>query len=123
MEGVRRGRAVRVHVADEIGERCQPEPFDERAALADRLWKFQRPDRWIFRPNAAYHTDGIIGAAVEHDHQLELAVVMFLEVVSVVPQHRFNAALFIVGRDQEQQAWLGHADYLPENGKKATGVC
>jgi hypothetical protein len=47
---------------------------------------------------------------------------MLLEIASIVPQHRFDTALFIFGRDQEQQARLGHADYLPENGKKATGL-
>ena len=72
-------------------------------------------DRRIIRADAPHHAEGVVRAAVEHDDQLELALVMLLEVASVVPQHRFDAALFVVGRDQEQQAGLGHADYLPEN--------
>ena len=42
---VRRGRAVGIHVADEVGQRGELEPFDERAAFADRLREFQRADR------------------------------------------------------------------------------
>ena len=74
----------------------------------------------IIRADAPHHAERVVRAAVEHDDQLELALVMLLEVAGIVPQHRFDAALFVVSRDQEQQAVLGHADYLPESGQKAT---
>ena len=53
MKRVRRGRAVRIHVADEVGQRGQLEPFDERAAFADGLGEFQRADGGIIRRRRA----------------------------------------------------------------------
>ena len=53
-------------------------PFDERAAFADGLREFQRGDRRILRADAPHHAEGVVRAAVEHHHQLELALVMFL---------------------------------------------
>ena len=107
---VRRRRAVGIHVADEVGQWGKLEPFDERAAFADGVREFQRLTAGIIRADTLHHGKGVVGAAVEHDDQLELALVLLLEVAGIVPQHRFDAALFIVSRDQEQQAGLDHAD-------------
>jgi hypothetical protein len=47
----------------------------------------------------------------------------------VVAQHRFDAALLVVGRNQEQQAWVRHADSIAGSrrainlGKQAKEVC
>ena len=39
------GGAVGIHVPDQVGQRGQLEPFDQRAALADGSGKFERGNR------------------------------------------------------------------------------
>ena len=70
----RRRRAVGVHVADQIASGGELEAFDERAALADGSWKFQRADGREFRRHPLDHAERVVRAAVEHDDDLELAV-------------------------------------------------
>jgi hypothetical protein len=43
--------------------------------------------------------------------------------------HRFDAAFLVVSRDQDEQAWVGHADSVAENfragnlGKRVKRIC
>ena len=119
---VRRRGAVGVHVADQVRQRRQLESFDERAALADGLREFQRADRRIIRADALHDAERVVRAAVEHDDELELAVVMLLEIAGIVAQHRFDAALFVVSRDQEQQAVARSRRLLTRERPKGNGV-
>src|SRR5581483_2218788 len=112
--------AVGVHVTDQIGHRRQAQTFDQRAALADRLGIFESADRGIFLRHAADHADGVVAAAIEHHHELELARVMFLGVLGVFNQHRLDAVLLIVRRDEQEQAvrWLERLGHRILTGKK-----
>ena len=62
----------------------------------------------LFR-GALHGAEGVIAAAVEDDEELERAGVAALEKISVFAQHRFDARFFVISRDEEQQAWFGHA--------------
>ena len=115
-ERPRRRRPVGIHVADQIAEGGELEAFDERAALANRLLEFQHPKhRRKFRRDPPNHSERVVGAAVEHDDELEFAGIIFLEKLRVVAQHRFDAALLVVSRNQEQQTGIRHADSVTAN--------
>jgi len=109
---VRRRRAVGIHIADQIRVQCQFKALDERAALADRLLEFQRPNRREFRRDALDHPERIVGAAVEHDDELEFAEIMRAKELRVVAQHRFDAALLVVSRNEKQQTVVRHTDSI-----------
>lgn len=126
----RRCRAVRVRVTDEIAERGELETLDERAALADRLLEFQRADGGKIHRDLLDDAERVIRAAVEDDDDLEFAGIMRAEKRRVIAQHRFDARFFVVSRDQDEQAWVRHADSVTENfragnlGKKrAKEIC
>ena len=40
---------------------------------------------------------------------MKLAGIIFAEKIRVEAQHRFDARFFVVSRDEEEQAWFGHA--------------
>ncbi len=109
-KGGRGGGAVRIHVADQIGARGQTQPLDQRAPLANRRGKLQRADLRKFGPDLLHHAEGVVPATVEHDHQLEFALIILPEKPGVVAQSRFDPILLVVGRDQQQHARinLGH---------------
>src|ERR1019366_10663832 len=96
-ERPRRRRAVGIHVTYQIAEGCELEAFDERAALANRLLEFQRAQNLRkfprYTPN---HPERVVGAAVEHNDELEFAGIIFSEKLRVVAQHRVDAALLVV---------------------------
>ena len=112
---VRRRRAVGVHVADQIPVRRELEALDERAALADGLLEFVRADGGKFRRDLLDDAERVVRAAVEDDDDLEFAGIMRAKELRVIAQHRFDAALLVISRNQEQQAWVGHADSITEN--------
>ena len=112
----RRRRAVGVRVADEIAARRELEPLDERAALVDGLLEFQPADGGKFRRDFLDDAEGVVRAAVEHNDDLEVAGIMRPKELRVIAQHRFDAALLVVSRNQEQQAGVGHADSITETG-------
>src|SRR5207247_2106335 len=56
-------------------------------------------------------------AAIEHHDQLELPGIILTEIAAKIAQHRFDAALFIVCRDKEQQTRLSH-DHLSNKGDR-----
>ena len=126
---VRRRRAVRIHIADQIRRARELEAFDERAALADGRGKIQPPDAGKFLRHALHHAERVVAAAVEDDDELELAGIMRAKKLRVLAQHRFDARFFVVSRDEEQQAWVGHADSVTETrragnlGKQAQEIC
>ena len=62
-KGARRRRAVRVHVTDQIRVCRKLEAFDERAALADGLAKFQRVDGGKFRRDAPDHAERVVACS------------------------------------------------------------
>ena len=70
--------------------------------------KIQRSGRWKFRRDFLHDAERVVRAAVEHDDELEFAGILLLKKARVVAQHRFDAALLVVSRDQEQQAGFGH---------------
>ena len=47
-------------------------------------------------------------AAVEDDDDLEFAGIILSEKLRVIAQHRFDAALLVVSRNQDEQAGVGH---------------
>ena len=53
--------------------RRELEAFDERAALADGLAEFQRVNAGKFRRDLPDDAERVVGAAVEHDDDLEFA--------------------------------------------------
>ena len=110
----RRRRAVGVHVADQIPLRRELEALDERAALADGLLEFIRANHRKFRRDLLDDAERVVGAAVEDDDNLELAGIIFLKKCRVIAQHRFDAAFLVVSRNQNEQAWVGHADSVTE---------
>ncbi len=113
---LRRRRAVGVHVADQIPLRRELETLDERAALADGLLEFIRADHGKFRRDLLDDAERVVRAAVEHDDDLEFAGIIPPEELRVIAQHRFDARFFVVSRDQDEQARVGHADSVAEKG-------
>jgi len=110
----RRRCAVGVRVADEIALRRELEPLDERAALADGLIEHIRADRGKFRRDFPDDAERVVRAAVEDDDDLEFAGIIFLKECRVIAQHRFDARFFVVSRNQDEQAWVGHAHSIAE---------
>ena len=104
----RRGRAVGVHVTDQIAEGRELEAFDERAALADGFLEFSGADNGKFRRDRLHDAQRVVRAAVEDDDDLEFAGIVVLKKSRVVAQHRFDAALLVISRNEEQQAWIRH---------------
>ena len=111
---LRRRRAVGVRVADQFPLRRELEAFDERAALADGLLEFIRANHRKFRRDLLDDAERVVRAAVEHDDDLEFAGIILLKKRGVVAQHRFDAAFLVVSRNQNEQAWVGHADSVTE---------
>ena len=68
-------------------------------------------DRGKFRRDLLDDAERVVRAAVEHDDELELAGIILRKELRVVAQHRFDAALLVVSRNQEQQAGVGHARF------------
>src|SRR5262245_42696798 len=104
MTGCWHRRAVRIDVSDQVGQRGELETFDERAALSNGFRELQRADRPMMTRNVPNDADRIIDATVEHDNQLELAGVILFEVSGVIPEHRFNPALLVIGGNQQEDA-------------------
>ena len=100
---------IGIHVADEVALRRQLEPLDERTALVDGFLKFQRADHRKFRRDFLDDAERVVRAAVEDDDDLESSGIILAEKYRVVTQHRFDAALLVVSRNQDEQARVGHA--------------
>ena len=113
-KGARRRRAVGVHVTNQVRVLREFEAFDEGAAFADGLAEFQRVNGGEFRRHAPNHAEGVVGATVEHDDDLEFAGIISPEKLRVIAQHRIDAALLVVSRDQDEQAGVGHANSVTE---------
>src|SRR5882672_7142913 len=111
VQSVRWRGAIRVHIGNNVRQWREPETFNQRAAFADGLAKFLGADEWIIGSNTPHDAQSVIPAAVEDDDKLKLSVVFRLEVFRVIAQNRLDAALFIIGRDEEQQAGLGHGSW------------
>ena len=111
---VRRRRAVRVHIADQIRMAGQLQSLDERAALADGRRKIQPADARKILRHTLHHAQRVVAAAVEDDDELERAGIVAPEKIRELAQHRFDARFFVVSRNEEQQAGLGHADSVTE---------
>ena len=116
-EVVERGRwrgAVGIDVADEVRLRRELEPLDQRAALADRLGDVDAANLWEFFRGRLDHAKRVVGAAIEHDDESEAIGVMFAKIDRVILQHGSDAALLIVGGDEQQNAGrrVGHAGGL-----------
>jgi len=114
-ERARRCRAVGVRVCDQVRMSGQFEALNERAALANGFLEFQRANDGKFGRHLLHHPQRIVGAAVQHHDHLELARIVAREERCVVAQHGFDAALLVIGRDEQQQAWVRHADSLAES--------
>ena len=89
----------------------QDGPFFEvpRAALADGRRKFQPVDAGKLLGDALHHAKRVVAAAVENDDQLERPGIIAPEKNRELAQHRFDARFFVVSRDEQQQAGVGHA--------------
>ena len=114
-KGVRRRRAVGVHIADQVRVAGELKALNERAALADGRGEIQPADGREILRHARHHGERVVTAAVEDDDHLEFAGIIPPEKIRVVTQHRFDARFFVVSRDEEQQAGFGHADSVTEN--------
>jgi len=119
-KGMGRRGAVGVHVTDQIRVHREFEALDQRAALANRRLEFQRADDGEFGGDAPDDADGVVGAAVEHDDDLEFAGIMRAKELRVVAQHRFDAALLVISRNEEQQTGIRHEDSVTETGGQST---
>jgi hypothetical protein len=109
VKGVRRRSPVRVHITDDFRLRSEFESLDERAAFADGRRKIQQADRGKIPGHALHDATGVVATTVEHDNELERAVVVFAEVLAELAQHRFDARFFVVRWDEQQQTGFGHA--------------
>src|SRR5208283_586831 len=69
-----------------------------------------------FRRDFLDDAERVVRATVEHDDELECAGIIFAEKCRVIAQHRFDAALLVVSRNQDEQAWVEHADSVTETG-------
>ena len=116
-EGLRPRRAVGIHVADQFSVAGQFESLNERAALADGGGKIQLSYRGKFLRDALDDGEGVVATAVENHDKLELARVVLPKKIRVFAQHRFDARFFVVSRDEEQQAWIGHTSVSSFTGQ------
>jgi len=96
--------AIGIYVANDVGERRQPETFDEGAAFADRIAKLLGADEWVIGGDAPHDANGVVRAAVENNDELKFSVVLFLKILCEIPQDRLDTALFVVSRDKKEQA-------------------
>jgi len=107
---LRRSRAVRIHVADQVGDGGELQSFDERAALANRIGKVEKTDARKFLRHLLYDTERVVAAAVEHHEKFEASWKFTRVVFGKVAQHRPDARLLVVSGDEQQQAvlWFVH---------------
>ena len=68
--------------------------------------------------DALHHAERVVRQPLSTTTSLEFAVVILLEIPGIVAQHRFDAAFFVVGRNQEQQAGFGHAQFITREWPK-----
>src|SRR5207247_10846734 len=61
-------------------------------------------DFQVLRRAPRHHVQRVVMASVEHDHDVELALVMRAEKLAVIAQGRLNPLFFVVSGDQQQQA-------------------
>ena len=108
-DGPGRRGAIGIHVADHIRERGELEPLDERAALADGRGEILEADAGVLEAGAPHDVQRVVTAAVENHDNLKAPGVVLLEILRVAAQHRSDARFFVISRDEEQQAWFGHA--------------
>ena len=115
VEGGGSGCAVGIDVADEVGLRCELESLDQRTTLADWFGDVDVADLGELFRGALDDAERVVGAAIEHDDEVEVVRMMLPKVERVLPEHRPDAGLLVVGGDQQQNAggvaW--HADGLP----------
>ncbi len=97
---------VGIDVADPIRGVACLQSFDERATFANRIGKVQRADEWKIRGHAIYDREGIIATPVQDHDQFKLALILFLKIFGILKQDRSDPRLFVVSRDQQQQAGL-----------------
>ena len=107
-----RRSTVGIHVADVIAERGQPETFDERAALADRQFEFQRADGRKLLRNFLHDAERVVAAAVQDDDNLKFSPVFLLKILGIAAQHRFDALLLVVRRDEDEKAGFLDAHWM-----------
>jgi hypothetical protein len=74
--------------------------------------EFQDANHWEIGCHSLDYLERLVPAAIKNYHETEFAVILFLKVRSVIPEHGFNSALFIVRWYQKEQAGLGHPDLL-----------
>jgi len=116
MEGRRGGCAIGIDIADQVRQGGEFEAFDQGPALADRIRNVQSGDGGIIGSYALDDVEGMVAAAVEDHNELEIPMIILLEIAGVVAQHRFDAALLVISRDEEQQGRLSHAKLITEPG-------
>src|SRR4051812_45797524 len=106
MKGLRAGRSVGIYVANEVSERGQLQSLDQSASLANGARKIEGCDHWVVICHLLDHAQGIVFATIQHHHDLELASVVRLEVLGVLPQYRLNPVLLVVGRYEQQESGI-----------------
>jgi len=112
-----RRRPVCVHVTNQIRQRSQFQPLDQRAAFPNRRRKLQRGNFRKFLLDFFHHAARVVAAPIQHHHQLEFSRIMPPKIRRILAQNRLNPILLVVGRDQQQYAggFWGHAGaWLPQ---------
>jgi hypothetical protein len=108
VKGSRRSCAVSIDVSNQISQWGKFQSFDERSAFANSFGEIQKAYEWIFGCNFLDDTKGVVLATVEYDDELKFSPVLLLKVTAILAENWLNAALLVIGRDQEQEARLAH---------------
>src|SRR5262249_306787 len=75
-------------------------------------------DRSELSRDPAHDPNGVIHASVEHHHELELALILIPKVTRIISQHRVEAPLLVIRRNEQQEAGFCHVSYLIFNSPK-----
>src|SRR5262249_35920618 len=97
---MRRRSSVSIYITNQFAQLRQFETFNKRAALPDGVVEVKDADGWRIRGDSFNDLESVVAAAIEDHDKAEFAAILFLKIRDVLPEHRFDSALFIVRRYQ-----------------------
>ena len=101
MERWRSGRAIGIHISNQIAERRQLQSLDQSAALSNGSRELQGANGGVSVGHAPDHPDGVIDTTIEYDHELKIPGIPFFEILGVIPKHRLDAVFFVIRWNQQ----------------------
>src|ERR1043166_9207131 len=98
-----------VYVSDEVGQRGQFEAFNEGAAFAYPAGEFESGNGLEIVGHPADYLDSVVDAAIQDHHQLELAAIIVVKILSVVPENGLDPKFLVISGNEQEQArfWCG----------------